>query len=66
MKPETVRRYLLVSLEFGTYCLLMTLLSYLMVVLVLRAPQPHSGVYISVALLVAALTGIHAGRMFRT
>lgn len=65
MKPESVRRYLMVSLEFGAYCVLMTLLSYLMVVLVLRAPQPNSGIYIATALLGALLTGVHAGKMFR-
>lgn len=65
MKPESVRRYLMVSLEFGTYCVLMTLLSYLMVLLVLRAPQPNAWIYISVAVVTAIFTGIHAGRMFR-
>jgi hypothetical protein len=65
MKPESVRRYLLVALEFGAYCLMMTLLSYLMVLLVLHAPQPHSGIYITVAVLAAILTGIHARNMFR-
>ncbi|UYY78729.1 hypothetical protein [Sphingomonas sp. R1] len=65
MKPESVRRYLMVSLEFGAYCVMMTLLSYLMVLLVLRAPQPNSWIYITVALVAALLTGIHAGRMFR-
>lgn len=65
MKPESVRRYLMTSLEFGAYCLMMTLISYLMVLLVLRAPHPNSGIYISVAILAAILTGIHAGRMFR-
>jgi len=65
MKPESVRRYLMVSLEFGAYCVLMTLLSYLMVRLVLRAPQPNSGVYITVALFAALLTGVHAGKMYR-
>lgn len=69
MKPESVRRYLLASLEFGAYCLMMTLISYLMVLLVLRAPQPNSEIYISVAVLAAVLTGVHAGRnlrMYRT
>ncbi|NLS28920.1 hypothetical protein S2M10_39330 [Sphingomonas sp. S2M10] len=65
MKSETVRHYLMTSLEFGAYCVLMTLLSYLMVLLVLRAPQPNSSVYIGVALMAALLTGLHAGRMFR-
>lgn len=65
MKSETVRHYLMTSLEFGAYCVLMTLLSYLMVLLVLRAPQPNSGIYIGVALMAALLTGLHAGRMFR-
>ncbi len=65
MKPDTVRHYLMMSLEFGAYCVLMTLLSYLMVLLVLRAPQPNSGIYIGVALLAALLTGLHAGKMFR-
>jgi hypothetical protein len=65
MKPESVRRYLMVSLEFGAYCVLMTMLSYLMVLLVLRAPQPNSGVYITIAVLAAVVTGVHAGKMFR-
>ncbi|NJB97741.1 hypothetical protein CA233_00745 [Sphingomonas sp. ABOLD] len=65
MKSDTVRHYLMMSLEFGAYCVLMTLLSYLMVLLVLRAPQPNSGIYIGVALLAALLTGLHAGKMFR-
>lgn len=65
MKSNTVRHYLMMSLEFGAYCVLMTLLSYLMVLLVLRAPQPNSGIYIGVALLAALLTGLHAGKMFR-
>lgn len=65
MKPEFIRRHLMVALEFGAYCLMMTLISYLMVLLVLHAPQPHSGAYITVAVLAAVLTGIHAGKMFR-
>lgn len=65
MKPEAIRRYLMVSLEFGAYCVMMTLLSYLMVLLVLRAPQPNSWIYITVAVVAAILTGVHAGRMFR-
>ncbi len=65
MKSESVRPYLMTALEFGAYCVLMTLLSYLMVVLVMRAPQPNSGVYITVALTAALLTGLHAGKMFR-
>ncbi|OAN57199.1 hypothetical protein [Sphingomonas sp. TDK1] len=65
MKSGSVRHYLMMSLEFGAYCVLMTLLSYLMVLLVMRAPQPNSGVYIAVALMAALLTGLHAGKMFR-
>ncbi|WP_084580282.1 hypothetical protein [Sphingomonas azotifigens] len=66
MKPESVRRYLLVALEFGAYCGMMTLLSYLMVLMVLHAPQPHAGAYITVAVLAAVMTGLHAARMFRS
>lgn len=65
MKPDWVRRYLLVSLEFGAYCVMMTLLSYLMVLLILRAPQPNSSFYILVGAAAAVLTGLHAFRMFR-
>ncbi len=65
MKSESIRPYLKTALEFGAYCVLMTLLSYLMILLVMRAPQPNSGVYIAVALMAALLTGLHAGRMFR-
>ncbi|WP_066720680.1 hypothetical protein [Sphingomonas pituitosa] len=65
MKSETIRHYLMTALEFGAYCALMTLLSYLMVLLVMRAPQPNSGIYIGVALMAALLTGLHAGKMFR-
>ncbi len=65
MKSETVRHYLMTALEFGAYCVLMTLLSYLMVLLVMRAPQPHSGIYIGLAVMAALLTGLHAGKMFR-
>lgn len=65
MKYETVRRYLLVSIEFGAYCALMMLLSYLMALVVLRAPQPGSSVYISVGLVAALFTGLHSARMFQ-
>ncbi|MGN7999472.1 hypothetical protein [Sphingomonas sp. 22176] len=65
MKSDVVRHYLMMSLEFGAYCALMTLISYLMVLLVLRAPQPNSGIYIGVGLLTALLTGLHARKMFR-
>ncbi|WP_236704474.1 hypothetical protein ACNFJ7_07050 [Sphingomonas sp. HT-1] len=64
MNSESVRRYLLLSVEFGAYCALMMLLSYLMVLIVLEAPQPGSTVYITAGVLAALFTGVHSARMF--
>lgn len=65
MKPNYVRRYLLMALEFSAYCLMMTLLSYVMVMFIMHAPQENGAPYVLLSISATILAGFHAKRMYR-